>query len=239
MDRIFLKTCLDQRMTLKAIGRLAGKHPTTVGYWVRKHRLVAVHRDKTGPQGGIEAPVLRALVDDGLSTREIARTLDVSVATVRHWLERHKLVTLRGHELVVTAEARRAGAPVVPRRCTRHGVVMHRRRRDGGYRCPRCNAEAVVRRRRRVKQILVEEAGGRCAICGYDRYAGALQFHHVDPAGKLFLVSRNGATRSIAEARSEAAKCALLCANCHAEVEAGVTPAPMAPAARVRGVSPR
>jgi hypothetical protein len=37
-----------------------------------------------------------------------------------------------------------------------------------------------------VKEILVAEAGGSCLICGYDRYAGALQFHHLDPATKSF-----------------------------------------------------
>ena len=42
--------------------------------------------------------------------------------------------------------------------------------------------ERVAAYRRRVKEILVEEAGGRCPLCGYDIYTGALQFHHLDPA---------------------------------------------------------
>jgi hypothetical protein len=58
-------------------------------------------------------------------------------------------------------------------------------------------------------------------LCGYDRYQGALQFHHLDRGTKKFMISRRGATRSAAEAREEARKCTLLCANCHAEVEAG------------------
>jgi hypothetical protein len=32
-----------------------------------------------------------------------------------------------------------------------------------------------------------------------------------------------GVTRSLAAARVEMAKCVLLCANCHAEVELGIT----------------
>jgi hypothetical protein len=36
-------------------------------------------------------------------------------------------------------------------------------------------------------------------------------------------LSRRGVTRALVEAREEARKCVLLCANCHAEVEAGVT----------------
>ena len=46
-------------------------------------------------------------------------------------------------------------------------------------------------------------------------------FHHVDPAQKAFAVSLRGVTRSLAAARAEAAKCVLLCSNCHAEVEHG------------------
>jgi hypothetical protein len=44
-----------------------------------------------------------------------------------------------------------------------------------------------------------------------------------NPAQKRFHLARNGYTRSLAQAREEAGKCLLLCANCHAEVEAGDT----------------
>jgi hypothetical protein len=87
----------------------------------------------------------------------------------------------------------------------------------------RCRQEAVSERRRRVKRILVEEAGGRCWLCGFSRCAAALQFHHLDPAEKAFSLSRRGVTRGIDEVRAEAQKCILLCANCHAEVESGHT----------------
>jgi hypothetical protein len=32
-----------------------------------------------------------------------------------------------------------------------------------------------------MKEMLVAELGGKCQKCGYDRYVGALQFHHLDP----------------------------------------------------------
>jgi hypothetical protein len=80
----------------------------------------------------------------------------------------------------------------------------------------------VAERRRRVKEILVAESGGRCAICGYDSYVGALAFHHLDPSQKGFGLSLRGLTRGIAQLREEAKKCVLLCHNCHAEVEAGL-----------------
>jgi hypothetical protein len=94
---------------------------------------------------------------------------------------------------------------------------------------------AVAARRRRVKEMLIGEAGGACAICGFDRHPSALHFHHLDPTKKRFPVSRRGVTRSIEEVREEARKCMLLCANCHAQVEAGVLDLPVGDAATVRG----
>ncbi len=55
----------------------------------------------------------------------------------------------------------------------------------------------MAERRRRSKEILIEEAGGRCLVCGYDRYAGALQFHHLIPEEKAFEIGGRGLTRSI------------------------------------------
>jgi hypothetical protein len=54
----------------------------------------------------------------------------------------------------------------------------------------------------------------------------------MDPADKLLEVSRYGVTLSLEAARAEASKCVLLCSNCHAEVERGVSrvPARVAPA---------
>jgi hypothetical protein len=77
-----------------------------------------------------------------------------------------------------------------------------------------------------VKQRLIEAAGGRCVLCGYDRSPAALQFHHATPADKAFSIAQGGVTRSLDRALAEARKCVLLCATCHAEVEAGVATLP-------------
>jgi len=97
----------------------------------------------------------------------------------------------------------------------------------GSYRCKRCRSEAVARRRRKVKQLLVKQAGGRCQLCGYERCLAALEFHHLDPKEKSFGLAQRGITRSIEEVRREAEKCLLVCANCHAEIEAGATTVPL------------
>ena len=109
--------------------------------------------------------------------------------------------------------------------CARHGSTEFWLDGRGIYRCLRCRSEAVARRRRRLKAIAVSEAGGRCSICGYDRYIGALQFHHRDTAEKSFGLGERGLTRSLAAVRAEVSKCVLLCANCRAEVEGGIVTA--------------
>ena len=119
--------------------------------------------------------------------------------------------------------------PVELRTCPRHGLTefAHYSAGAGTYRwrCKRCVGEAVTRRHQKLRRTLIAEAGGSCAICGYDRCVVGLHFHHVDPISKsLEMTCASG--KSLAAYRAEAAKCVLLCANCHHEVEAGVTKSP-------------
>ncbi len=81
---------------------------------------------------------------------------------------------------------------------------------------------AVVKRRRKIKQLAIIYKGGRCQICGYNKYQGALDLHHVDPRTKEFAISDGGHARSWSRVKAEIAKCILVCANCHREVEAGI-----------------
>jgi len=218
VQRDWLKAQLEAGKSLEEIGRELGKDHSTVGYWIRKHGLVAGGRAKYAPRGGIDAERLRKLVDSGLTIRRLAEELACSTSTVIYWLRQHGLKTARSHAPVeVDASGDAHGE------CRRHGRSRFVQRKDDGYyRCAQCRSEDVARRRRRVKQILVDEAGGACFLCGYDRYVGALQFHHLEPSAKAFSLSHGGVTRSLELARAEARKCVLLCSNCHAEVEAGI-----------------
>lgn len=103
--------------------------------------------------------------------------------------------------------------------CKYHGPSEAFTRKDGHQRCRVCIREAVKRRRLKVKQLLIAEAGGACEICGYKKSIAALEFHHKDPSTKEFALSGGGLTRSITIMRKEAAKCQLVCANCHRELE--------------------
>ena len=69
---------------------------------------------------------------------------------------------------------------------------------------------------------MVQEFGGKCVLCGYNKCAGALDFHHTQPAKKSFALSLKGLSYSWASILKESKKCVLLCKNCHTEVEAGL-----------------
>jgi hypothetical protein len=218
VDRHWLAGEFEAGKSLEQIGSEVGKHAATVGYWARKHGLRPPGAERFGARGAPDRERLERLAAQGLTLREIAGELDRSIATVRHWLRRWG---------IQRPDARRRDLPPdapheIERRCPRHGMGPFRLDSRRTYRCVRCSTEAVSMRRRRLKRILVAEAGGRCTTCGYNRCVAALQFHHLDPETKLFDLSSNGVTRSLERARQEARKCVLLCANCHAEVEAGV-----------------
>jgi hypothetical protein len=54
MDKLFLEDCLEKGMTLDAIGELTGKHPWTIGYWLKKHGLEAVNAELHAPKGALD-----------------------------------------------------------------------------------------------------------------------------------------------------------------------------------------
>ena len=64
------------------------------------------------------------------------------------------------------------------------------------------NILAVAKRRRRVKTLAIESKGGKCQVCGYNKYQGALDLHHL--RDKKFGIGD-------------------ICSNCHREIEAGIT----------------
>ncbi len=169
---------------------------------------------------------IRRLVAEGASVRQIGEALGITVTESGRRLRLLGLQTRRMASRGQFDEARQAGLKEAVGECHRHGLATHIRRADGAYRCSRCSSEAVSRRRRNVKLIPVEEAGGRCEICGYSRCVAALQFHHVHPGSKRFGLAVGGLTRGIDDLRAEASQCVLLCANCHAEVEVGYTVPP-------------
>lgn len=230
MDRASLEELLGRGLSLAEIGRRFDLHESTVGYWVEKHGLRAVNRDRHLARGGLAREDLEPLVEQGATIAEIAAAVGRSKATARHWLIRYGLKTHGGRgrrSPDAVKAAKRAGLTTATMRCRHHGETEFWLSGRGYYRCKLCRSAAVVRRRRRVKEILVKEAGGCCCICGYRRNMRALHFHHLEPSQKRHEINARGVAIALDKLRVEAQKCVLLCSNCHAEVEDGLATIPV------------
>jgi hypothetical protein len=227
MTKQELERYLAEGLSLAQIGKRVGRDPSTVSYQLKKHGLKPVNQGRHAARGPIPELKLRTLAAEGNSVRAMARELDRSPSTVRHWLKRYgiKVHGIKGNrEKALAARAR--GETVIRLVCRHHGETDFYVPPDAAYKCKRCRKERVAQRRRDCKDQLVREAGGQCLLCGYDRCLGALQFHHRDRKTKSFGIAMKGQTKSFEKLLVEARKCILLCANCHAEVERGVTALP-------------
>lgn len=86
--------------------------------------------------------------------------------------------------------------------------------------------QAVAKRRKKIKAMVVEYKGGKCILCGYKRSVEVFDLHHVRSTSKEFGLSSDGLTRSWKRTKAEADKCVLVCANCHRELHAGIVQLP-------------
>ena len=86
--------------------------------------------------------------------------------------------------------------------------------------CYDCMPEGVQFSRSDFLNFLRKKQGGRCIVCGYSRYLGALDFHHIEPSKKELGIGNSNFR--LEEAIKEIEKCVLLCSNCHREYHAGL-----------------
>ena len=70
----------------------------------------------------------------------------------------------------------------------------------------------------RMRKILGNDP--ECVLCGEDEYF-ALDFHHLDPSTKDIEIVKLRKS-SFERLKKEVEKCAVLCANCHRKVHAGI-----------------
>lgn len=136
-------------------------------------------------------------INDGLTAtqRYYAKHKDLVMARSKHYYETHKPIhkesSIRWHK----------EHPEKMREYLRNYELRHKE-------------ERVKRSRLRIqkrKEELVKLLGKKCVRCGYDKYFGALEFHHIDPKTKESEFEWQKKNFDIT-------KVILVCSNCHKEI---------------------
>ena len=118
---------------------------------------------------------------------------------------KNKCINLNSNGLGYTAIANKIG---VCESTVRYYLVPERKQKQ---------LSKIAEHRRRIKRKAINYSGGKCLKCGYDRFDGALDFHHINPDEKDITIS-SGCTRSWELIKKEVDKCIIVCSRCHIEI---------------------
>ena len=143
----------------------------------------------------MDKKILEEYVEQGASTRQIAKEENCGQTNVRYWLNKHNLSTKPNYNR--TYEDRKC---LLCKNITKRGKT-----------CDSCNNKV---RRYRVKKAALFLKGNKCQSCGWQGHTASLTFHHL--YDKEFTIS-HAYTQSWERVKIELDKCEVLCANCHNE----------------------
>jgi IS30 family transposase len=124
-----LERYLAEGLSLEQIGKRVGRNASTISYHLKKQGLKPVNQGKHAARGAIPELKLRTLAATGISVRAMARQLDRSPSTVRHWLKRYAIEYhgIKGNRKKALA-ARARGETVIVLRCRDHSETAFYRR---------------------------------------------------------------------------------------------------------------
>jgi hypothetical protein len=109
---------------------------------------------------------------------------------------------------------------------TCNGILVGRQKKFCSRKCKNANTntknqcyDSQQNRGLERKIKLIKIKGGECQLCDYNKNYASLTFHHRDPDTKSFgLDLRACSNHSWHILLEEAAKCDLVCFNCHMEI---------------------
>lgn len=167
----------------------------------------------------MEKTEMEKYIEDGLSFNQISKESGKSLTTIRYWAKKHNIksdfVTFKEQDKVEYGETR--FCPKCKKNVDTKNFYQRRGRENSSTYCKPCTSEQTLERMRKLKIKSVEYKGGCCVRCGYKKYYGSLDFHHLDPSKKDFNLG-NCRLTSFEKIKSELDKCILVCSNCHREI---------------------
>ena len=160
----------------------------------------------------MEKEVLQTLINENLSSHQIAQRLGMSQTNVSYWLRKFGLNTFHTPHV---ANCSICNTPLKGKQM----MFCSKKCKGEDYSNAANNYLNQKERASNRKIELINLKGGKCQRCGYAKNYSALCFHHRDPSNKAFsLDSRNLSNTNMNSLLEESRKCDLLCSNCHMEI---------------------
>ena len=170
--------------------------------------------------------LLKEYIELNYSTYEISDLTGKSQTTVRYWLKKYDIST--NYKSFKDIGLKEYGEFRFCPKCKKDVEIgnfyQRRGKENSSVYCKSCTSLQTLERQRRLKQELVDYKGGSCTKCGYNKYVGALEFHHLDPTKRDFTIAHHKLTKFSDEIKKELDKCILVCANCHREIHNEMAP---------------
>ena len=167
----------------------------------------------------MEREILENYLNGGLSTNDIVKITNKSQTTIVYWMKKHGLksnfINFKDQGVKDYGEYR--FCPRCKKECKTSDFYNRRGKANSSVYCKSCTSDQTLERMRALKLQMVEYKGGSCVKCGYNRYLGALEFHHLNPDEKDFNPSQLKRYKFDDNVKSELDKCILVCSNCHRE----------------------
>ena len=168
----------------------------------------------------MEKEILQNYLEEGYSLNQVSKLTGKSLTSVRYWKDKYSLKssykTFKEQEKIQYGETRFCS------RCKKdvktENFHQRRGRLNSATYCKPCTSEQTIERMRKLKLQMIDYKGGCCQRCGYDKYQGALEFHHLNPKEKDFNPSQLKRYTFDDKTKFELDKCILVCANCHREI---------------------
>jgi len=168
----------------------------------------------------MEREILEKFLEDGYSLNKISKETGKSLTTIRYWKDKYSLKskynTFREQKKNEYGEKR--FCPKCQKGVDTKNFYQRRGKENSSSYCKSCTNSTTLNRMSILKFKMIEYKGGCCVRCGYNKYQGALEFHHLDPKEKDFNPSHLKKYTFDDRIKNELDKCILVCANCHREI---------------------
>ena len=214
---------INKGLTSKQIAQQLGIGTSTAKGHIRDYGLKTIFKKERIP---IDKEKLEKLIALNYSTYKIATELKCGQTNVRYWMNMFGLKTTPISKYGNKMTKYKIGDEKVCPKCNRKLLICKENfyiKKSGCVHswCKQCNNQITFQRQKQMKIDAVKYKGGKCKVCGYDKYVGALDFHHINPDEKDFAISELK-SYTWDTIKKELDKCICVCRNCHAEIHAGL-----------------